>query len=1127
MKNKYRILKIKNINNQKSSTKKNRIEKNIIIIKSQYNINVKNLLLFSIFISIITLHPIICKNIKGTDKRKLELGINEISLKINGIGDQEIIYADFNTMPDKIYCNGVEVDSSNIIGNKINIEDNESIITLEWNDNLNNCQSMFLDLINIIEIDLSNFDPSSVSTMREMFSGCTQLAKITIGNNFNSLTVNSVYKMFYNCALLKSIDLSNFDTSNIITMNNMFYGCSSLISLDLSNFNTNLVTKMDRMFKGCTSLVSLQLTNFNTKLVYDMIYMFDGCESLISLDVSMFDTSSVINMAYMFHKCKNLKNLYLNNFNTSLVTNMRYMFANCEKLLSLDLSNFDISKVENIEKFLLNCTSLTSVDISSFNTSLVINLEKMFYNCISLTSLNLSHFDTSSATDMTYMFANCSNLNYINLYSFKENEDLDTTNIFQYTPDDLIYCIEDETNIPNILSKLIEKECTVNDCETSWENNKKNRFENKKKKVEIFYDKCIYKSIEDVSKEFILTDKIPSTTIYSYEISSNMDELKDKYTNLTIIELSAEQIAYLKTLLNIDENEKIYCLVIDSLSNDSMTATSWYDYKLLFENGTELNLTSLNINMKVNISIPIRNLELANFDMAQLFSNEGYDIYDKNSDFYNDVCISVSIDNNDITINDRKSEIFPNNVTLCNENCEYKGVDIEDQRVICECDLINKKNNNTDEENTILNYFEADDGNFGTYLLDNVNFKPFTCGRLLFSFDNIKSNYAFYAIFFILVLNVFLIIKFFGFKIQNIRIYLFKESPVEQAVKQSFKKILTKRKSCINISRNISKEPKIVNRINTNMKRKSNKSIMTNRRKLSTIFYNKLEGKNTNNSKNISKSNLLGRKSTSNVYSKIIEVTHTIKKTDKNKEDNNKEDNKKEEEDKNEEDNNKDIDPNEMPFTQAVREDKRNILKVFKSILFTKIELINIFIGEEKIKELMLSEFILSLLISFFFNALLYSDEIVSHKYHNNGNLDFIVTFSISILSNIITSIVCYFLEYSPLIEERLEQIVEIKKEYDYLKTLTKFFKMLKIKIFIFFITEIIVIILCFYYIVIFCVIYSKSQLSLLINYLSSIIEELIKALIISSIIVITRKIGISCSNKYIYNTSKYINDKF
>ena len=216
-----------------------------------------------------------------------------------------------------------------------------------------------------------------------------------------------------------------------------------------------------------------------------------------------------------------------------------------------------------------------------------------------------------------------------------------------------------------------------------------------------------------------------------------------------------------------------------------------------------------------------------------------------------------------------------------------------------------------------------------------------------------------------------------------------------------------------------------------------------------------------------------------------------------------------------------------MPFSKAIREDKRNILQVFKSILFSKINIINLFVGEEKVKELIICEFILSLLINFFFNALLYSDEIVSHKYHNNGNLDFIVIFCLSILSNIITSFVCFFLEYSPLIEDRLEQIVEIKYEFDYLKTLKKFLRNLKIKIIIIIVTEIIVIIICFYYIVIFTIIYNKSQLSLLINYLWSIFEDLIKSLIVTTVIVLTRKIGIFCSNKYIYNTSKFINQKF
>ena len=45
--------------------------------------------------------------------------------------------------------------------------------------------------------------------------------------------------MFYRCLNLTSLDLSNFDTSNIIDMDGMFAHCSSLVSLDLSNFNTS------------------------------------------------------------------------------------------------------------------------------------------------------------------------------------------------------------------------------------------------------------------------------------------------------------------------------------------------------------------------------------------------------------------------------------------------------------------------------------------------------------------------------------------------------------------------------------------------------------------------------------------------------------------------------------------------------------------------------------------------------------------------------------------------------------------------------------------------------------------------------------------------------------------------
>ena len=230
---------------------------------------------------------------------------------------------------------------------------------------------------------------------------------------------------------------------------------------------------------------------------------------------------------------------------------------------------------------------------------------------------------------------------------------------------------------------------------------------------------------------------------------------------------------------------------------------------------------------------------------------------------------------------------------------------------------------------------------------------------------------------------------------------------------------------------------------------------------------------------------------------------------------------KKEEKEENE-------DLNELPFKLAINKDKRNAFKMFISIIIQKLEFINIFLGGGKMKIILICQYILSLLINFFFNSLLYSDEVVSNKYHNNGKLDLIVTLFVTLLSNIITSIFLYFVNCSSEIEERLEEMIKVKIfRNDEIIYLNRFFRYLKIKFFIFFIKQIIIIAICFYYIVIFCIIYSYSKISLLFNYFSSLLEGLLTTLAITIIIVITRKIGIVYSARYIYNTSKYINDRF
>ena len=83
-------------------------------------------------------------------------------------------------------------------------------------------------------------------------------------------------------------------------MSSMFSGCSNLTSLDVSNFDTSNVTGMSYMFYNCSSLNNLDLRNFVTSDVTNMIYMFRNCSSLTSLDMRNADFSSVTSYTSMF-----------------------------------------------------------------------------------------------------------------------------------------------------------------------------------------------------------------------------------------------------------------------------------------------------------------------------------------------------------------------------------------------------------------------------------------------------------------------------------------------------------------------------------------------------------------------------------------------------------------------------------------------------------------------------------------------------------------------------------------------------------------------------------------------------------------------------------------------------------
>ena len=63
--------------------------------------------------------------------------------------------------------------------------------------------------------------------------------------------------MFMTCKSLTSLDISNFDIGKVTSVKDMFYGCSSLTTIyagDWTNTATN-VTNSSTMFQGCSSLV--------------------------------------------------------------------------------------------------------------------------------------------------------------------------------------------------------------------------------------------------------------------------------------------------------------------------------------------------------------------------------------------------------------------------------------------------------------------------------------------------------------------------------------------------------------------------------------------------------------------------------------------------------------------------------------------------------------------------------------------------------------------------------------------------------------------------------------------------------------------------------------------------------
>ena len=156
----------------------------------------------------------------------------------------------------------------------------------------------------VFDASFANARPTSCY---KWFHHCTNLATIEGIENLNTENVTNMHGMFFNCANLSSLDLTNFSTGNVTDMNAMFGDCQKLSSLDLTSFNTANVTNMYMMFISCQNLSSLDLTSFNTANVTEMNFMFQGCSALTTIYASEMFVTDQVEGYDMFKYCTNLK----------------------------------------------------------------------------------------------------------------------------------------------------------------------------------------------------------------------------------------------------------------------------------------------------------------------------------------------------------------------------------------------------------------------------------------------------------------------------------------------------------------------------------------------------------------------------------------------------------------------------------------------------------------------------------------------------------------------------------------------------------------------------------------------------------------------------------------------------
>lgn len=122
------------------------------------------------------------------------------------------------------------------------------------------------------------------------------------------------------------IDITNFDTSSILFMQSMFRGTTAKVIKGIENMDTSKVMNMSNMFAE-TNIENLNLTKFNTDNVTNMMFMFSGAK-IKNLDLTSFNTQNVKYIDGIFLQTE-AESIDISNWDISKLTQVKDFFYGC------------------------------------------------------------------------------------------------------------------------------------------------------------------------------------------------------------------------------------------------------------------------------------------------------------------------------------------------------------------------------------------------------------------------------------------------------------------------------------------------------------------------------------------------------------------------------------------------------------------------------------------------------------------------------------------------------------------------------------------------------------------------------------------------------------------------------